>query len=56
MKTKVQAFGDILNATIESFSVSVENVEVTQTFIYLGSVIHSSTSCEVEANRRLGRA
>ena len=33
-----------------------ENVEVTQTFTYIGNVIHSSTSCELEVNRRLGRA
>ena len=40
----VQAFVDILDATIESIPVNVENVEDKQT--YLGSVIHSSTSCE----------
>ena len=32
------------------------NVEVTQTFTDLGSVIHSSAGCEPEVNRRLGRA
>ena len=37
MKTKVQAFGDILDATVESIPVNGENVEVTQTFTYLGS-------------------
>ena len=56
IKTKVHTFGDILNAIIESIPVCGENVEVTQTFNYLGSVIHSSTSCEIEVNRRLGRA
>ena len=30
IKTKVQAFGDILDATVESISMSGENVEVTQ--------------------------
>ena len=29
---------------------------VRQTFTYLGSVIHSSTSCKLDVNRRLGRA
>ena len=53
IKTNVQAFGDILDATVESIPVNGENVEVTQTFTYLGSVIHSSTSCELEVNRRL---
>ena len=56
MKSNVLAFGDILHVTVESITVSGENVEVTQTFTYLGSVIHSSTSCELGINRRLGRA
>ena len=30
--------------------MNVEHVEVTQTFTYLDSVIHSSTSCELEVN------
>ena len=53
MKTKVQAFGDILDATVESMTVTVndENVEITQTFTYIGSVIHSSTSCSLKVNR-----
>ena len=56
IKTKVQAFGDTLDATVESIPVNGENVEVTQTFTCLGSVIHSSTSCDLEVNRRLGGA
>ena len=40
IKTKVKAFVDILDATVESIPVNGENVEVTQTFTYLGSVIH----------------
>ena len=48
IKTEVQAFGDILDATVESFSLSGENVDVTQTSTYLGSVIHSSSSCKLE--------
>ena len=38
----------------QSVYVSGEYGEVTQTFTYLGSVIHSSFGCE--GNRRLGRA
>ena len=34
--------------------MSDEIVEITQTFTYLGSEIHSSTSCELEVNRRQG--
>ena len=29
---------------------------VVDKFTYLGSVIHSSNSCELEVNQRLGRA
>ena len=55
IKIKVQAFGDILVATVESIPVNGEYVEVTQTLTYNGSVIHSSASCEqLEDNRRLG--
>ena len=48
IKTQVQAFDDILHATVVSVSVSGENVEVTQRFTYLGRVNLSSTSCELE--------
>ena len=53
IKTKFQAFGDILDATIESIPVNSEDVEISQTLTYFGSVIHSSTSCELEVIRRL---
>ena len=46
IKRKVEAFGFILDAIIESIPVSVENVEVTQKLTYLGRVIHSSTNCK----------
>ena len=53
-KTKAQTFGDKLVATIESVLVGGENVEVTQTFTYLGSVIHSSIGWKSGVNRRRG--
>ena len=56
MKNIVHAFGGILDAPIESVLVSGENKIVRQTFTYLGSVIHSSTSCEPEVNIRLEQA
>ena len=43
-------FDDILDATVESIPANSENVEVTQTFTYHGSVIHSSTNCDLEVN------
>ena len=56
VKTKIQAFNDILDAAILSVPVCGEYVEVTERFTYLGSDIHVSTGCEPEVNRRLGRA
>ena len=56
IKTKVQAFNDILDATILSVPVCREDVEVTKRFTYLGSDIHVSAGCEPECNIRLGRA
>ena len=56
VKTKIQAFNDILDAAILSVPVCGEDVEVTQRFTYLGSNIHVSAGCEPEVNRRLGRA
>ena len=55
VKTKIQAFNDILDAAILSVPVCTEDVEVTVRFTYLGSDIHVSAGCESEVNRRLGR-
>ena len=56
VKTKIQAFNDILDAAVLSVSVCGEDVEVMERFTYLGSDIPVSAGCESEANRRLGRA
>ena len=45
VKTKIQAFNDILDATVLSRSVCGEDVEVTERFTYLGSDIHMSVGC-----------
>ena len=50
MKTKIQAFSDILDAVILSAPVCGENVEVTERFTSLGSDIHVSAGCEPEVN------
>ena len=52
-KTYVQAFVNNSNATIVSILVSDEDVEFTQMFKSLESLIHSSSACEPEVNRRL---
>ena len=56
VKTKIQAFNDILDDAVLSVPVSGEDVEVVERFTYLGSDIHVSAGCESEVNRRLGWA
>ena len=56
VKTKIQAFNDILDAAVLSVPACGEDVEVMERFTDLGSDIHVSAGCEPEVNRRLGRA
>ena len=56
IKTKIQAFNDILDAAVLSVPVCGEDVEGVERFTYLGSDIQVSASCEPEVNRYLGRA
>lgn len=56
VKTKIQAFNDILGDAVESIPVNGIDVELTERFTYLGSDIHVSTSCVPEVKRRLGCA
>ena len=56
VKTKIQAFNDILDAAVLSVSVGGEDVEVVERFTFLGSDSHVSVGCESEVNRCLGRA
>ena len=56
IKTKIQAFGDILDAAVDAIPVGRENVELVESFTYLGSVVHCSGTCEAEVSRRLGLA
>ena len=51
VKTKTQAFNDILDAAILSLPVIGEEFEFTERFIYLGSDIHVSAAGEPEVNR-----
>ena len=56
VKTKIQAFNDILDVAILSVPVCGEDVVVTMRFTFLGSDIHVSAGCEMEVNRHLGQA
>ena len=56
VKTKVQAFNGILDPAVQSVTVGREVVELTDRFTYLGSEISVTASCDLEVNKRLGRA
>ena len=56
VKSKIQAFNDILDAAIMSVPVCGEDFEVMERSTFLGSDIHVSAWCEPEVNRRLGQA
>ena len=56
VKTKIQAFNDILDAAVLSVPVCGEDVEVTERFSNLGSDIYVSAGCEPDINRCLGLA
>ena len=56
VKTKIQAFNDILDAAMMPVPVCGEDVELRERFTFLGSDIHVSAGCEPEVNRRLGQA
>ena len=51
VKTRIQAFNDILDAAILSVHVCGEYVEVTARLNYLGSNIYVAAGCEPEINR-----
>ena len=53
IKTKIQAFGHILEAAVDSLSTEGEKVDLMETFTYLGSVLHRSTSCKAVVDRWL---
>ena len=46
VKTKIQAFNDILDAAVLSVPVCGEDVEDMERFTYIGSDIHVSAACE----------
>ena len=56
VKTKIQAFNDVLDAAILSLPVCGEDLEVTERFTDLGSDIHVFAGYEPEVNRHLGQA
>ena len=55
-KTKVQEFGDFLGEPVQSVRACGEDIEVTESFTYLGSVVHNSGLSDHEVSRRIGLA
>ncbi|XP_069974785.1 uncharacterized protein [Penaeus vannamei] len=55
-KTKVQDFGDLLGEPVQLVCVCNENIEVTESFTYLSSVVQSSGLSDQEVSRRSGLA
>ena len=55
-KTKIQDFGGLLGEPVQSIHACGEDVEVTESFTYLGSVVHISGLSDQEVSRRIGLA
>ena len=55
-KTKVQVFGGLLDETVQSVHACGEDVEISENFTYLGSVVHNNGGSRQEVLRRIGLA
>ena len=55
-KTKVQAFGGLLDDTVQSVHACGEDIEVLESFTYLGSVVHNNGGSSQDVTRRIGLA
>ena len=55
-KTKIQDFGNLLAPDTQSVHVCGEDIEVVESFTYLGSAVHNTMESCGEVNRRLGMA
>ncbi len=47
-KTKVQAFAGLLDDTVQSVHACAEDIEVLESFTYLGSVVHNNGRSDQE--------
>ena len=55
-KTKIQDFGDLLGEPVQLVHASGEGIEITESFTYLGSVVHNSGLSDQEVSREIGLA
>ncbi|KAG0724373.1 putative uncharacterized transposon-derived protein F52C9.6 [Chionoecetes opilio] len=56
LKTKVQVFGGLLDETVQSVHACGEDIEILETFTYLGSTVHNDGGSRQEVLRRIGIA
>ena len=55
-KTKVQVFGGLLDETVKSIHVSDEDINILDSFTYLGSVVHNNGGSYQEVLQWIGLA
>ncbi|KAG0729032.1 tRNA (uracil(54)-C(5))-methyltransferase [Chionoecetes opilio] len=56
LKTKVQVFGDLLDEAVQSVHACGEDIEILESFTYLGSAVHNDGGSHQEVLRRIGIA
>ncbi|KAG0710420.1 Regulator of nonsense transcripts 3A [Chionoecetes opilio] len=56
LKTKVQVFGGLLDETVQSVHVCGEDIEILESFTYLGSAVHNDGGSRQEVLRQIGIA
>ncbi|KAG0713639.1 Pikachurin [Chionoecetes opilio] len=56
LKTKVQVFGDLLDEAVQTVHACGEDIEILESFTYLGSAVHNDGGSRQEALRRIGIA
>ncbi|KAG0714561.1 Retrovirus-related Pol polyprotein from type-1 retrotransposable element R2 [Chionoecetes opilio] len=56
LKTKVQVFGDLLDEAVQSVYACGEDIEIFESFTYLGSAVHNDGGSRQEVLRRIGIA
>ncbi|KAG0724278.1 Sodium-coupled monocarboxylate transporter 1 [Chionoecetes opilio] len=56
LKTLVQVFGDLLDEAVQSVHACGEDIEILESFTYLGSAVHNDGGSRQEVLRRIGIA
>ncbi|KAG0718623.1 Transient receptor potential channel pyrexia [Chionoecetes opilio] len=56
LKTKVQVFGGLLDEMVQSVHACGEDIEILESFTYLGSAVHNDGESRQEILRRIGIA